>query len=380
MDFFNEWLKQDFGDKHVTLLVHVLIVLTAVIVFNFILRRILAKMEKAALQTHMFWDDALILAARRPASWLAWVVGLAFAAQVVKAETGIELLNVVPAIRTIGIVLCFAVFLSRFISNMQKAFLKRQIDRGETPDRTTIDAVGQIMRIIVIVIAFLVGLQSQGISISGVLTFGGIGGIAIGFAAKDLLANFFGGLMIHLDRPFAVGDWIRSSEKQIEGTVEAIGWKITCIRTFDKRPLYVPNSVFTNITVENPSRMTNRRIYETIGVRYEDINEVAGIIGDIRDMLKTHPEIDQSQAIFVNFVKFNEFSLDIMLDAFTLTTAKARFFEAKQDVLLKVAGIIANHGADIAYPTRVSYTGPIPSAQTASIPETVPATPQRPPA
>jgi MscS family membrane protein len=364
MDFFITWLKsQDFGEVHVTLLIHVGVVLLAIIVFNFILRHVLARMEKVALQTNMIWDDALILAARRPASWLAWVVGLSFVAHIVKLETDIKLLDAVPIIRTIGVIVCFAWFLLRFINNMQRAFLKRQTERGETPDRTTVDAVGQILRIIVVVIAFLVGLQSLDFSISGVLAFGGIGGIAIGFAAKDLLANFFGGLMIHLDGPFAVGDWIRSSEKQIEGTVEAIGWKITCIRTFDKRPLYVPNSVFANITVENASRMTNRRINETIGVRYEDIKEVAGIVEDIRAMLLAHPEIDQSQATTVNFVRFNDFSLDILVDTFTRTTAKARFYEIKQEVLLKLAAIIAKHGADIAYPTRISYNGPIPSAQ-----------------
>ena len=93
------------------------------------------------------------------------------------------------------------------------------------------------------------------------------------FAAKDLLANFFGGLTIYLDRPFAVGDWIRSPDREIEGTVERIGWRLTLIRTFDKRPLYIPNAVFTTIAVENPSRMHNRRIYETIGIRYDDAPE-----------------------------------------------------------------------------------------------------------
>jgi len=80
-------------------------------------------------------------------------------------------------------------------------------------------------------------MQTLGYSISGVLAFGGIGGIAVGFAARDLLANFFGGFMIYMDRPFDVGDWIRSPDQEIEGTVEKIGWRLTTIRTFDKRPL-----------------------------------------------------------------------------------------------------------------------------------------------
>lgn len=189
----------------------------------------------------------------------------------------------------------------------------------------------------------------------GVLAFGGIGGIAVGFAAKDLLANFFGGLMVYLDRPFAVGDWVRSPDQEIEGTVEEIGWRLTRIRTFDKRPLYVPNSVFTQITVENPSRMSHRRIYETIGVRYDDLAKVAPIVEDIRAMLRSHPEIQQDQTMIVNFNQFNASCLDIMVYTFTRTTAWVHFHAVKQDVLLRIADIIAAHGAEIAVPTRTLH-------------------------
>lgn len=188
-----------------------------------------------------------------------------------------------------------------------------------------------------------------------VLAFGGIGGIAVGFAAKDLLANFFGGLVVYLDRPFAVGDWVRSPDQEIEGTVEEIGWRLTRIRTFDKRPLYVPNSVFTQVTVENPSRMSHRRIYETIGVRYDDLAKVAPIVEDIRAMLRSHPEIQQDQTMIVNFNQFNASSLDIMVYTFTRTTAWVHFHAVKQDVLLRIADIIAAHGAEIAFPTRTLH-------------------------
>jgi hypothetical protein len=97
---------------------------------------------------------------------------------------------------------------------------------------------------------------------------GGIGVVALGFAAKDMFANLFGGRMIYLDRPFSVGGWIRSRDREIEGTVEPIGWRLTLIRTFDQRPLYLPNAVFTTIAVQNLSRMTNRRSDERISERH----------------------------------------------------------------------------------------------------------------
>ena len=113
-------------------------------------------------------------------------------------------------------------------------------------------ALAKLLRLSIVISAVLVALPTVGIEITALLAFGGVGGLAVGFAAQDLLSNFFGGLMIYLDRPFTIGDWIRSPDREIEGTVESIGWRLTVVRTFDKRPLYIPNSVFTTLTVENP--------------------------------------------------------------------------------------------------------------------------------
>jgi MscS family membrane protein len=203
----------------------------------------------------------------------------------------------------------------------------------------------------VIITSVLVVLQTMGYSVSGVLAFGGIGGIAVGFAAKDLLANFFGGLMVYLDRPFKVGDWVRSPDQDIEGTVVKIGWRLTTIQTFDKRPLYVPNAIFTNISVQNPSRMSHRRIYETIGLRYDDASKLSAIIQKVREMLKTHNELDATQTLIVNFNAYGKSSLDFFVYTFTKTTDWIKYHEVKQDVLLKILEIIEHEGAEVAFPT-----------------------------
>jgi MscS family membrane protein len=176
--------------------------------------------------------------------------------------------------------------------------------------------------------------------------------------------------MIFLDRPFSVGDWIRSPDREIEGTVEHIGWRLTSIRTFDKRPLYIPNSVFTTITVQNPSRMSHRRIYETIGVRYDDVDELPSIIADVEKMLRDHPDIDDSQTLMVNFNAYAPSSLDFFIYTFTHTTVWTEFHVIKQDVLLKIHDIIARHGAQIAYPTStVHLPDPLVLAREAGEPE-----------
>ena len=144
-------------------------------------------------------------------------------------------------------------------------------------------------------------MQTLGYSLSGILAFGGVGGLAVGFAAKDMLANFFGGWMIYVDKPFRVGDWISSPDRNIEGTVEYIGWRQTRIQTFARRPLYVPNATFMSISVENPSRMQNRRIKQCFGLRYGDNDKVNLILEDVRSYLRGHDGIDQVRTIMVNF-------------------------------------------------------------------------------
>jgi MscS family membrane protein len=222
-------------------------------------------------------------------------------------------------------------------------------------DYTTVNAISKLLRAVIVITAVLTALQTMGFSISGVLAFGGVGGIAVGFAAKDMLANFFGGFIIHLDRPFKVGDWIRSPDREIEGVVEQIGWRLTTIRTFDKRPLYVPNATFTTIAVENPSRMHNRRIFEKIGIRYADVHSMKLIVDDIREMLRNHEEIDTDETLIVNFLAFNASSLDIMVYTFTKTTQWVRFHEIKEELLLKISDIIEGYGAEVAFPTRTLH-------------------------
>jgi MscS family membrane protein len=350
------WL-QDLtgGDNTLALVLQVFIVVLIVVVTNFFLRRTLGKLEASASQTATPWNYALVSAVRKPLLLLAWILGISFAARIIQAETDNAVFEIISPLRTIGVIGCMSWFLTRFISNVQVGIMVQRHEQGKPVDSTTIDATGKLLRISVLITATLVGMQSLGISISGVLAFGGVGGIAAGFAAKDLLANFFGAMMVYLDRPFVVGEWIRSPDKEIEGTVEEIGWRLTRIRTFDSRLLYVPNAVFTQISVENASRMTNRRISENIGVRYCDIDKVALIVADIQTMLKEHQEIDQRQTTIVNFLQFSSSALDIMVYTFTKTTQWVKYHGVKQDVMLQIAAIVAEHGAQIALPSRMLH-------------------------
>jgi MscS family membrane protein len=316
---------------------------------NSIVRRVFDRLYAKAETTKTIWDDALLASIRNPLRLLIWVVGISLASDLIARQTDSGLFEVIEPLRYVLVLAIIAYFLVRFIREIEKAM----IHKGS--DLTTVTAVGKLLRISVIITAVLSVLQTLGISISGILAFGGFGGIAVGFAAKDLLANFFGGLMIYLDRPFAIGDWIRSPDRNIEGTVEKIGWRLTMIRTFDMRPLYVPNSVFANIAVENPSRMKNRRIYETIGIRYEDAPKLQKIVDDVHLMLKSDADIDQSRTLMVNFTEFADSSLNFFVYTFTKTTNWVEFHGIKQRILLEILEIVESQGAEVAFPTSTIH-------------------------
>lgn len=353
---FNQWLaKADtlLTNEHWILQVFIVVFITALL--TWILRKFLKRLLETFKNTRTAWDYALLRSAHRPIIMFVWLIGLCFAADIIYKETDSVIFGAIDPIRSVGVIVLLAWFVVRFISRAENIICERKADDDPAFDRTTADAIAKLLRVSVIITSALVILQTLGYSISGVLAFGGIGGIAVGFAARDMLANFFGGLTIYLDRPFSVGDWIRSPDKEIEGVVENIGWRLTTIRTFDKRPLYVPNATFTNIAVQNPSRMTNRRIKEVIGIRYDDANKMRDIVNDVKAMLDKHDDIDHDLIVMVNFDEFAASSLNFFIYCLTKTTNWAEYHSVKQDVMLKIIDIIDSHGAECAFPTRTLH-------------------------
>tara|TARA_Y100000768_G_scaffold384878_1_gene369804 strand:+ start:6113 stop:7180 length:1068 start_codon:yes stop_codon:yes gene_type:complete len=237
-----------------------------------------------------------------------------------------------------------------------KPFIKNlSSDDDITLITETYEIIVRILKVIVFIITALIIMQELGLSISGLLAFGGVGGLIVGLAAKDLLSNFFGGMMIFFDRPFRVGEFIKSPDRNIEGIVEKIGWRLTIVRTFSKNVLYIPNTAFSSIIVENATRMSNRRINETIGIRYDDLSKMTDIIEDVNKSLLENTDIDQTQKAKVYFKSFSASSCDFFIYAFTKTKDWEEFLKIKQSVLLDVADIISRHEAEIAYPTSTIY-------------------------
>lgn len=301
--------------------------------------------------THM-----LVHAAYTPLLVVVWLLGITIAIQVTDLYNDYKTIpTILSIVRKVGIAVLFIWFTVRFITAFQTRLVWLS-QKGELSlDVTTIQGICHLLRMTVVISSILVILQVFGIPVSGLLAFGGVGGIGVALASQDLLANFFGGFMIFMDRPFEVGDWIRSPDKEIEGTVEHIGWRLTCIRTFDKRARYIPNKLFTTLVIDNPSRMTNRRIKTVIGLRYKDADRVHDVLAAIEQMLRNHPEIDTSKTLFVKLVEFGPSSLDFLVYTFTKTVDWVKYQSVQQDVFLKILDVIKEHGAECAFPEQVIH-------------------------
>ena len=322
------------------------ILLLLAVMLTFVANLIFRYLSKKSKKTKNILDDVIIQSIRAPAHGFIWFFFLYYLIGILENSSILALkqwLKVFP-------LLLFVWIAFRFINSTEEII-------GKSSSKLNSDSIRlatRVMKLFIILLASLTVAQYFGLSVTSILTFGGMGGIIVGFAAKDMLSNIFGGLMLQIDKPFNTGDWIRSKEYGFEGIVEKIGWRMTRVITFSKNPVYVPNSIFTTIPVETPSRMTNRRIKETIGVRYEDIGVLGLIVSDIRGFLEKHEDIDKKQTLIVNLNQFSAYSVDFFIYTFTKTKNWQKFHVIKQDVLLEVSSIIAKHGAEIAYPTEIN--------------------------
>jgi len=192
------------------------LVVFAALILDFAQRKMLNRLHLKTEKTKSVWDDAIIDSIKKPISLIIWAAGLYLATEIIREATGAVIFNAVGPLRDTVIIGALAWFLVRLIKHGERNFTQGE----KEVDPTTVDAIAKLLKMAVVLTALLVVLQTLGFSISCVVAFSGIGGMAMGCAAKDLLANCFGGLTIYLDRPFAVADWSRSPDRDIEGTVE----------------------------------------------------------------------------------------------------------------------------------------------------------------
>ncbi len=337
----------------------------AVLFLTLLLRNLFAQLIARSLfasarRTAGDIDDLLLAQLKRPTGFLVLIGGLWLATSVLALPR--EPLNFAAGAEE-TIRLLFIINVGWFLFNLiglLDAWLGHWTQKtASTLDDHLLPFVRKGLRAFVVVMIALMLAQTLGYPITGLIASLGIGGLAVALAAKDSLANIFGSLMIILDRPFQIGDWVKAGD--VEGTVEEIGFRSTRIRTFAQTLITIPNSTLTNLAIDNLSLMPKRRIMMSVGISYATTPaEMREAVACIRRLLCEHPAIDQEFSL-VNFTDFGASSLDILVYCFTKTTAWGEYLEARQDVCLKIMDILEALGLEIAFPSRTVYLKNLPT-------------------
>lgn len=332
-----------------------LIILTITALFCFLLPIFYQKYLRHLERKPRILSIALLESIYKPLVVLIAFMGILYALEsLCIASKGISV-NQFRLIQDLSFTGLLAWFLWRFVAYSKQAYLQAYKTQNKAIDETLVHGLSQIAKSTIIILTTISLFQIVGFSIAGVLAFGGMGGIIIGFAAKDMLANLLGGFMLFLDRPFVIGDQISLPTLKVEGTVEEIGWRVCRIRTPDCRPVYIPNALFSNLVVENPSRMKYRRFYCQISLRYQDLMKVPAILEDMQSILKDNTSIDKNRPITVNLSELGNTSLNLVVIAYTYIVNSADFLKLQQALFLELLACIQHHGAEWSFPSHNIY-------------------------
>ena len=210
--------------------------------------------------------------------------------------------------------------------------------------------LSKAIRFVICALALLIVAQEWNYSISGLVAGLGLGGLAFALAAKDMLSNVFGGLVILMDKPFTIGDWIQAGD--LEGTVEDMNFRSTKVKTFTQAVVTVPNTLLANEPVTNYSRMGKRRVTFTLGVRYgTEPEKIKACSLEIRKSLFENDEIDK-ETIEVALDGFGESSINLMVYCFTKTTDWKKYLTVRENVYYSILGILQSQSVELAFPTR----------------------------
>jgi len=347
------------------------LLLSFVILFStFILRKVLVhviirKLKAFAGKTDWTWDEELIKSATPPLEGLVLTYGIWLAIKVLPQP--VEPVNIKRFVDMTGhllILLIGAWLLFRLTRVVDIVLRQKAQDPKHWLEFEMVPVIGLSLRILVGITAGIVIAQNMGYSVSGLIASLGLGGAALALASKDTLANLFGSMMIIIDKPFKVGDWIQGAD--FEGVVEEIGFRSTRIRTFEKTVESIPNNILANIVVANMDRRKDadlnvRRVKMTLGVTYATTaDQMEGAVAAIKEILNTDEGVDPRMNRRVFFTDFGASSLDILVYYFSNQADWDYHLQVRERVNLKIMRKLSELGLQVAFPTRSLHIESLP--------------------
>ena len=322
------------------------------VIVQFTLRGIRALTTK----TRTKWDQAIAEAIARPGGLLAASIFWFYPIELIGFEGQAEVILTV----IVKVVLAISIiWLAYGLVGVFTDYLRTLADKTDSMlDDQLVPLVKKALRIFVVVMGLLVMFQNLGVEVMSVLAGLGLGGLAFALAAKDTCANLFGSVMILLDRPFHIGDWVIIGKT--EGSVESIGFRSTRIRTFYNSVISVPNSVLANANIDNMGRREYRRIKAFFGVTYDTPPaKIEAFIDGIKKIIEEHPTT-RKDYYHVCFNSYGDFSLNIMLYCFLKVPDWGVELRDKEQIYLDILRLAEDLGVEFAFPTETLHLESMP--------------------
>ncbi len=345
-------------DKIIMFLIFIILTLIASRVLSLV---VIEFIKKQTSKTNTEYDDQVISIMEKPVVWLIYVIGFYCAFFSLGPTNDILPLKAILTGGTETLVAMILTWLCFDLIEILDKFLVGKFKQQEKSEAAIVHFFPLFKRSLKVVIAFvalIIIIQNRGYSVSSLLTGFGITGLAVGFAAKESIANIFGSFSVIVDQAYKVGDWIVVDKSvagtDVEGIVEDITLRSTKIRAFDDTLIVIPNNQAANSTIKNVSRHRKRRIYEYIDITYDTPPEKIQMAVDIcRKVVEEHPGMLEYKQIHLNQMAAH--SLRIILYIFTKTNDWGEYLKIRHELFLRIISEFNAQGIEFAFPTQTLY-------------------------
>jgi MscS family membrane protein len=360
MEWIPPWSKETFIFIPTWKWIGIFVSIFLGLIIKGIVRKLVGLLRRVTAKSETPWDDQLILAVEKPAGYLAaaafWFISLyvlKFTDPTLKFLT--FLVQVVFSVSILVALYGLTDLLADIILTWTKK-TETLIDDQIAP------LLKRALRVTVVIFGSLVMIQNLGFNVMSVLAGLGLGGLAFALAAKDTCANLFGSIMILVDRPFRIGDWIVTGG--VEGTVEEIGFRSTRVRTFYNSQVSIPNSAMAVANIDNMGRRKYRRIKTMLGVTYDTPPEkIEAFAEGIRNIIKANP-YTRKDYYHVVFNDFGGYNLNLLLYCFLEVDDWAKELQEKQNIYMEIIRLAHNLKIEFAFPTQTLHVDSLPDKNT----------------
>ena len=235
-------------------------------------------------------------------------------------------------------------------------FVKIAASTANRFDDVLVPMLKKTTKVVVVALGAILVAHSLTFDIASILAGLGIGGVAVALAAKDTISNLFGSVTVIIDRPFQIGDYV-SLEKNIEGTVEQVGFRSTRLRTPYNSLVTLPNSVLANMAIDNYGMRRVRRYKTFLQIEYTTpLNKIEEYCELIRSHIQLNPIIQKDNAI-VSLYEMSTSSLDIMLTIFFVTDNYKTELAERHKFITEMLKIAEQIEVKFAYPSQTIFLG-----------------------